>query len=749
MLRTLSLKYRIALIIFVLEAIMMLVVLSQSLGQSYEASSEQIKQNQAAILELVSGISQSALITEEYAELQPYIDQIVSNTNAHHFILADSSNTIVASNIPAEIGSRFRSEQLNESKHSWQERDIFNASGLTGRLAIAFSDQTLSKVYKDARDFGIGIALTGMIIIAAVGILVGHLLTRRLTTITNIAREVSNGHYEYRTEITSHDELGLLAQTFDQMVQHFVDNKNELNIALHNVQTREQELVESEARFRQLAENINEVFWLGSPDWNQVYYVSPAYAKDWGRDPEKLYDDAREWIAAVHDDDRQQVINDIPQQLDDNIDIINFQDYRIVNNDGDIMWIKARAFPIRDNKGQVIRIAGIAENITERKANEDGLRQAQKMDALGKLTGGIAHDFNNMLGVILGYAELIEQLSQNSDPKFANYAHEIHKAGERGSKLTQKLLSFSRKKASDTQVININQQLSDLKQMLQKTLTVRIALSYQLAEDAWPCNIDAAEFDDAIVNICINALHAIKDKGKITISTSNQHIDQLDARSSKLKTGDYVLISITDTGTGMSADTLEQVFVPFFTTKGDEGTGLGLSQVYGFMERSNGTIKVYSELDHGTRVSLYFPRHSGSEKNLQQNITTPAKKHQGSESILLVDDEVALLDYAKEVLQLHGYTIFTAENAQQALDVLQQLHIDLLFSDIIMPNMDGFELAELVKQRYPHVKIQLASGFSESHDSDNIDQTLKANILPKPYNSSSLLSTIQAVLNSD
>ena len=742
----LSLKYRIALIIFILEAIMMLVVLQQSLGQSYEATSEQIKNNQTAILELVAGISQQALITEEYAELQPYINQIIKQTDARHFILSDHSRTIVATNIAEDIGKKLQTDLLADTNENWLIRDINQSSDFSGQLAIAFSDQPLSKVYKNARDFGVGLALTGMLIIAAIGILVGHLLTRQLRKISETARLVSEGHYEYRTGIDSHDELGLLAHTFDQMVQHFVDNKNELDLALHNVQSREQQLRESEERFRQLAENINEVFWLGSPDWNQIYYISPAYEKDWGRDPEALYSNAREWLNSVHPDDIQQVMDDIPKQIDNQTEYIDFREYRIVKADKSILWIKARAYPIRDQHGQVIRIAGIAENITEQKITEDSLRQAQKMEAVGKLTGGIAHDFNNMLGVILGYAELIEQLTKDKDPKLTAFAQEIYRASKRGANLTQKLLSFSRKRASDTQITDINKQLIELKQMLQKTLTIRISLDYQLADTLWLVNINQSDFEDAIINICINSMHAINDQGSLTISSSNEHFSEIDSESHKLKPGDYVVIRITDTGEGMDTKTLEQVFVPFFSTKGEKGTGLGLSQVYGFMERCGGACKIYSEINLGTRISLYFPRYYG-DKSLENSGEN--KEHEiitGTGTILVVDDETGLLNFAQEVLEQYGYTVFTAENSEEALDVLKHQAVDVLFTDIIMPKMDGYELAAQVSRLYPEVKIQLVSGFNESHHSDKVDPNLKQATLAKPYSANSLLNTIQKLI---
>lgn len=747
MFNNMSLKYRIAVIIFILEAVIMSLVLQQTLGQSYEASSNQIKKNQNAILELVSGISKSALITEEYAELQPYIENLLKNTEAAHIILSDINNVIVVSNISNEIGKPFDSKLTSQSQYSWKVQSINNATEKIGKVSIAFSDQELTAAYNQARDFGIGIALIGMLIIAAVGILVGHLLTRKLEVITNAANRVSAGDYTARTNIDSHDELGSLARTFDKMVFHFIENKDELQQALKSLQLREQDLIESELRFRQLAENIQEVFWLGSADWNQVYYVSPAYEKNWGQNTENLYNDPRVWLEAIHPDDREQVIADIPTDIASVKDFVDFHEYRIIKPDGNIIWVKARAYPIRDKSGQVTRVAGIAENITVRKTTEDSLHHAQKMDALGKLTGGIAHDFNNMLGIVLGYTELLESSLKNSNPDLLKYSHEIFRAGERGAKLTQRLLSFTRKSSGSESIISLNNQLNELQHMLEKTLTARIKLVYDLDENLWPIKIDSAEFDDAVINICINAMHAIKGKGNITIRTHNEHLAESETHSSNLLPGDYVQLSITDTGSGMDTTTKEKIFDPFFSTKGEGGTGLGLSQVYGFVERSKGEIKVYSELNHGTRLSLYFPRHHAINAETDENIISEETSLAGTETVLVVDDEKALLGLTEEVLLHNGYKVLTADNAQTALDILGQNKIDLLISDVIMPEMDGYELASIVQKKYPEVKIQLASGFNDNRHADMVDKQLSENILPKPYHSQTLLKRLRDLLN--
>ncbi len=509
-------------------------------------------------------------------------------------------------------------------------------------------------------------------------------------------------------------------------------------------------LHESEQRLRQLAENINEVFWLGSPDWNKVIYVSPAYEKNWGFSAENLYKNSHLWMDFIHPDDKQQVIDDIPKKLEDIKDCVEFREYRIVKADGKILWIKAKAYPVYDMNGDIIRIAGVAEDITTSKESNEMLIRSQKMDALGKLTSGIAHDYNNMLGVVLGYTELLqEELKDN--PELSGYINEIMHAGERGSKLTKKLLTFSRNKPFSTiEKININSVLSDDRHMLEKTLTARIKLELTLAENLWPVGLDVNDLEDAILNLSINAMHAIEGSGQFNIATNNVVINSVEAVQLNLESGKYVTLSFIDTGCGMDETTREKIFDPFYSTKGDEGTGLGLSQVYGFMQRCGGAIKVSSALAQGSRFTLYFPCYISSEdKEINENKTKiiSTSELEGNETILVVDDEVALQDIVSKILHKHGYHVLCADHAKQALQVLETEHVDLLLSDVIMPEMDGFELVEIVKEKYPNIKIQLVSGFTEKKQSSKIDESLVQNMLSKPYKASILLQRIKDLLS--
>lgn len=376
---------------------------------------------------------------------------------------------------------------------------------------------------------------------------------------------------------------------------------------------------------------------------------------------------------------------------------------------------------------------------------DEQLRLSQKMDALGKLTGGVAHDYNNMLGVILGYSELLEgALPEHS--KLAKYAHEIHRAGNRGAKLTNKLLSFSRQKSSEAKVLDINTLLRDEQHMLEKILTARIQLELDLADDLWSVCLDNDDLVDAIINTSINAMHAMETAGQLSIQTRNKSIDKAEAQLLNLKAGDYVLLNITDNGIGMSKETQHKIFDPFYTTKGENGTGLGLSQVYGFVHNSGGAIKVHSKLKQGTQLSLYFPRHYESNSNNKLSTAHDKTELSGKETILIVDDEPALRNLTAEILSQHNYNIICAARAKQALEILEHESIDLLLSDVIMPEMNGYQLATIVQEKYPSVKIQLASGFSDEHHMDMDNDTLYQQLLYKPYNSQTLLQRIRELL---
>lgn len=412
-----------------------------------------------------------------------------------------------------------------------------------------------------------------------------------------------------------------------------------------------------------------------------------------------------------------------------------------------LAWVDFSIHPIFDEHGNVIQLVPEGRDISQRKAAEEQLHRSQKMDVMGKLTGGIAHDYNNMLGVIIGYADLLKgELSENHE--LARYVQEIHRAAERGSKLTKKLLSFSQQARSSSTILNMNTLLLNEQHMLEKTLTARINLTLDLAEALWPVYLDSSDLEDAILNMSINAMHAMESGGQLTIQTRNESINKMDSQLLQIEEGDYVTLSITDTGSGIDDTIIEKIFDPFYSTKGDEGTGLGLSQVYGFVKRSNGVIKVYSETGQGTRFALYFPRYQDKKSEDSEHKTNDnSVSLTGTEFILVVDDEPALLDITRTMLHQQGYQVLCAENAKQALEILETESIDLMLSDVIMPSMDGYQLADIAQKQYPDMKIQLASGFSDDRHVNIDDDVLHKNLLQKPYHSQTLFRRVRELLD--
>ncbi|HAC34200.1 MAG TPA: hypothetical protein DCF45_06755, partial [Gammaproteobacteria bacterium] len=319
--------------------------------------------------------------------------------------------------------------------------------------------------------------------------------------------------------------------------------------------------------------------------------------------------------------------------------------------------------PLVDENGEVYALVFIGFDVTETAEQEQRANNRVRMEALGKLTGGVAHDYNNMLAIILGYAELLLQ-SATENSETAQYADEILRAGNRGASLTKKLLAFARQQPGNTEQADINDVLRNNQEMLEKTLTSQIELELKLAPEPMLVEVDLAELEDAIINLAINAMQAMPEGGRLTITTGQRRASAKLIQKSFLQAGEYVLLTVSDDGIGMKEEILSRIFEPFFTTKGEQGTGLGLSQVYGFVRRSGGDIQVTSTPGKGSRFELYFP----ISKNLQRPQESEIRpsligaKKQPEESphrhhILVVDDEPALVALTEELLSSHGYRV--------------------------------------------------------------------------------------------
>lgn len=432
------------------------------------------------------------------------------------------------------------------------------------------------------------------------------------------------------------------------------------------------------------------------------------------------------------------------------------KDYEILvkSTTGKPFWVSVSG-RVSQFQGEEVLIAGFSD-LTERKQIEEQLRQSQKLEAIGQLTGGVAHDFNNMLGVIMGNLELLRR-RVTGDAKASEFVEEAYKGSKRGVDITQKLLAFSKQTASEPQRIEINNFIEDMVSFISKSLTPKIQVETQLAADIWPVSIDPNDLEDSLLNLSLNAGDAMPDGGTLVIETVNKVLDEDYVQANPdASLGDYVMVSVSDTGVGMRPEVLEQAFEPFFSTKEkSKGTGLGLSMVYGFVQRSGGHIKLYSEENEGTTVRIYLPRNTDPEPEVDTSREEVVSNLPiGTETILVVDDEDGLLIVATSYLDELGYTTLSASHAKEALHVLDgPQHIDLVFSDVVMPgDMDGYGLAKEVLKRNPDIKVLLTSGFTAKREEFvNGDrpfyEKLSRNLLSKPYTQAELGMAVRRTLD--
>lgn len=407
--------------------------------------------------------------------------------------------------------------------------------------------------------------------------------------------------------------------------------------------------------------------------------------------------------------------------------------------------------PYRDRQGNVIGLVGISRDVTDIKRLEADFQQAQKMDAVGRLAGGIAHDFNNLLSVIIGYSELIfNQLGPEDDERALIY--EVQRAGERAAGLTRQLLAFSRKQVLKPRVISLNPLLTDMNRMLRRLIGEDIALVEALAPELGMVKVDPGQFEQAVINLAVNARDAIRGAGRLTIDTRNVRMDERYAeRHLEVPPGEYVVVAVSDTGHGMDEATLARIFEPFFTTKeAGKGTGLGLAMVYGFVKQSGGHLEVHSKPDRGTTIRLYLPRVADVETALMPPVED-FRVTGGGETILLVEDEEALRTLVRQVLQSYGYTVLEARDGQDGLWMAQQhgAAIHALLTDLVMPRMGGRELAERLSLQRPDLRVLFMSGHSEEPSLHRGDLGAGAALVQKPFSPLALARKVRQLLDAE
>ncbi len=517
------------------------------------------------------------------------------------------------------------------------------------------------------------------------------------------------------------------------------------------------DLRESEERFRQLVENIRQVFWMENADGSEVLYVSPAVEQIWGRSCAEMSGPASRWLDTIHPADRGRAA---AANLRTRETGSYSEEFRIIRPDGSVRWIWDRGVPIRDAAGHITRMVGIAEDITERKQAEEErqaleaqLRQSQKMEAIGQLAGGIAHDFNNILTAILGNVELLQHgLADRLAPDdllMEGLAH-IERAGRRAADLTRQLLAFSRKQLIKPRVLDLHQLLGGMQKMLRRLIREDIELEIDCAPDVWRIRADPSQVEQVIMNLVVNARDAMPDGGRVSIRVANVRPDTRHGvwPAEEAREG-HVLIAVSDTGTGIAEEIRQHIFEPFFTTKQPgEGTGLGLATVHGIVRQADGHVTVESVVGRGTTFNVYLP---GIQSEVDDEPAREGTDDElcGSETVLICEDDEAVRELAAQALGRRGYRVLAAQNADRALE-LARAHtgpIDILVTDVIMPGMNGRELAGRLVMEHADLRVLFVSGYTADVIGRQGALEEGLNFLEKPYKLKTLLARVRELLD--
>ncbi len=507
-------------------------------------------------------------------------------------------------------------------------------------------------------------------------------------------------------------------------------------------------LRESEERFRLLAEHVQDiVFRYRLLPEAGFEYVSPAVAGLTGCQPEDLYANPELVFAAMDPADRAAVEASWRSPAPPPLTV------RWRRPAGGVTWTEQRAVGVQDDSGQVIASEGILRDVTsrvladqERDRLDRELRQADRLDSLGRLAGGIAHDFNNLLGVILAYASMVSGQLAADDPGRRDMA-KIRQAAESAAGLTRQLLIFSRLEPSQPETLDLNGTITDLKELLGRTIGEDIEFLTITQEGLYPITIDRSKIEQVVMNLVMNSRAAMPDGGRLRIETANiDHDDDGPPRTGGERT--LVSLTVTDTGSGMSPEVLQRAFEPFYTTKGPgKGTGLGLSTVYGVVKEADGEVRLQSEPGIGTSVTVLLPAAAGEVTTAQATSPAPEPGNAG-QVILVVEDNDAMREVVRRMLTEAGYRVITAAAAKDALEIITNpvIHVDALLTDLVMPDMSGVQLAARLRDHRPALPVLLMSGYTAGSSPSDLGTATEVPLIRKPFNAETLLQHLRSAL---
>lgn len=724
-----SLRYRIAGWIIAIEIVMLSILLWNNDRIMERVFSERLQDSAYNITNQFAATARSYIFEYDLASLSEHANSVLSHDELIYIAVDDNAGRRlldVGATPPAPIITDTSVEDVTDGVFD-TESPIEIAGRPLGVARLGFTLGVKDEAVAGATVRGVILALGVVVLSVVVALIVGNRLTRDLRRLATAADRFGRGEADVKVDIATSDEVGQTAQAFNRMV-------------VDHTQTQEARR-QSESRFRALIEHAVDLIGLVRPD-GEILFVSPSIKSILGYEPSELV--GRNTMDIIHPDDAG-AWGDVVGKLLESPELVAQTSFRVRHADGSWRYLEAKVRN-RLNTPAVGAIVFNSQDVTERRIMEEQLRRSQSLEAIGGLTGGLAHDFNNLLAVISGNLDLMAE-ELDDKPALRDMAERAIRAAERGATLTRSLLAFSRQQLLQAVDIDANAVVEEVTELIRRTLPADIAVTPHCQPGLWRCHVDVGQLQNALLNLALNARDAMPDGGALTIETSNVTLSDK-AAGLDLEPGDYVCLSVSDNGVGMSQDVADRAFEPFFTTKDvGKGSGLGLSMIHGFANQSGGQACIVSDVGRGTSVSIYLAR---STRDAEPGPALGGDARPvGSEKILLVEDDADVRALVDSMLGTLGYQVVPAGDGDEGLRILEQQDgFALLLSDVMLPGgIKGPALIARAMAMCPGLRVLLMSGYAEDSvfSDDGLDEDVV--LLRKPFTRAELARGVRDALD--
>ncbi len=722
-----SLRYQITAAVTALAGLVLFLTLATTLSFSIRAMDREAARSRNFEIDLLADLARRPLLTGEYGEMQPYVERMFEHEHVTGVRVLDETGRVVAASDPAEIGSNAPLFP-NGADGEWETRALANVAGPLGSVSIRFSSEARADVYAAARNAGGAIAVIGLLVIAFSGLLAGFLLTRRLGRTAQAALRLSGGDFSARVGARGGDEVAELGRAFDSMAEH--------------IENQVQALQSSEERYRTLLDHMAHLVQVTSPNGeflltNRAWRETLGYGNGNGEDSSGL-----RFASLVRPEDRAEMGGILARVAAGGGTV---RKRLVLTSSKGIEVVVAASFtPLHQHPSEQSVLA-VMRDVTESERlaaeieqKDELLRQGQRLESLGRLAGGVAHDFNNILTVIAGEAEELLSALGDENP-LRESVLQVGLSVERAAALTRQLLTFARRDKTEPELLALNTIVRDLEPMLRRLIGEDLTLMVRLSEPSSNVRADAVQLQQVVVNLVVNARDAMPGGGTLTIETGSEVRPDEERAGAPRR---YASLSVSDTGIGMDANTRERAFDPFFTTKQPgEGTGLGLSMIYGIVRQAGGLVEVHSEPREGSVFSILLPTSDESLPAKSESREPPLPQGRG-ETVLVTEDEDGVRAVIIASLLRAGYRPIEARTPAEALALAARERIDLVISDVVMPGFSGLELARRLRENHPELPILFVSGYAAGAGDFG-----DAMILAKPFTRRELLTRVRETLD--